>query len=256
MSTPYRVVSTNTVAWISPTHGVREVSSTGMQLWTRYTTSGDFGQKRPTTWVEFGPGAVEGLDRRLLGDVSDNRILELGCGSGGSSIALAKRGARVVAIDSDKNEAEMTRAAAEAAEVHVEVHNVALADLAFLQADSFDAVISIHSLATVGDVGRVFRQVHRLLKTDQPLVFSLPHPVALIADPEDGRSITSSYDESEPLGAGHHLTYRHGISHLFTQLTRANYRVDTLLEPSNVDASTGSHRLPASVVFRARKIGA
>ncbi len=227
-----------------------------MQLWTRYTTSGDYGQRRPSTSVEFGPGIVDGLDRRLLGEVANQRILELGAGSGRSSIALAKQGARVVAIDPDNGEAEMTRAAAEVAEVHVEVHNVGLADLAFLPADSFDAVFSVHSLASISDVGRVFRQVHRLLKTDRPLVFSLPHPAALTVDPEDGQTITSTYGETEPLGAGHHLTYRHGISHVFTQLTRANYRVDTLLEPAHGDDPVGPDKLPASIIFRARKIGA
>ena len=178
-----------------------------MQLWTRYTTSGESGQQRPTTSVEFGPGNVEGIDRRLLGEVANMRILELGAGSGHSSIALAKQGAKVVAVDPENSEAEMIRAAAEVAEVHVEVHNEALADLAFLQADSFDAVISIHSLAAVDDVGRVFRQVHRVLKSERPLIFSLPHPAALTVDPQDETSIRSRYDETEPLGAGHHLTY-------------------------------------------------
>ncbi len=227
-----------------------------MQLWTRYTTSGEYGQRRPSTVVEFGPGNVDGLDRRLLGEVANQRILELGAGSGRSAIALARQGARVVAIDPDNNEAEMTRAAAEVAKVHVEVHNVGLADLAFLHADTFDAVISVHSLASVADLGRVFRQVHRLLKSDRTLVFSLPHPAALMVDREDGTTIASPYDESEPLGAGHHLTYRHSIAHVFTQLTRANYRVDTLLEPSHADTTSARIRMPASVIFRARKIGA
>ena len=228
-----------------------------MGSWIRYTTAGDAGQRRPSTSVEFGPGAVEGLDRRLLGDVSTQRVLELGTGSGRSAIALAKQGARVVAIDADLEESEMARTAAEVAEVHVEVHHADLADLAFLQADSFDAVISIHALAGIADVGRVFRQVHRVLKSDRPLAFSLPHPASLTVDPSNGR-ITTPYEDDDPLGEGHHLTYRHSISHLFTQLNRANYRVDTLLEPTHDSESSESDAgtlLPASVIFRARKIG-
>lgn len=230
-----------------------------MELWNRYTTSGDFGQHRPTTSVELGPANVTGLDRRLLGEVANQRILELGAGVGHSSIALARQGARVVAIDPDFNDSEMIRAAAEVAKVHVEVHHTDLADLAFLQADTFDAVLSIHSLASVSDVGRVFRQVHRLLKSDRPFVISLPHPALLMIDRQDGQSITASYDEAEPLGAGHHLTYRHGIAHVFTQLTRSNYRVDTLIEPmdeqSGAGDDEGAPRVPSSVIFRARKIG-
>ncbi len=223
-----------------------------MTSWKRYTTQGEDGQRRPSSFVEFGPGETEGLDRRLLGEVSDQRILDLGTGSGRSAIALARQGARVVAIDPDEEESEMTRAAAEVAEVHVEVHNVDLADLAFLQADTFDAVYSVHSLAAVSNIGRVFRQVHRLLKADRPLVISLPHPAALTIDSNDPTSVTSNYHDPAPLGEGHYLTYRHGISETFTQLTRANFRVDTLLEPSH---GSDDQSMPASVIFRARKIG-
>ena len=220
-----------------------------MQTWTRYTTAGPDGQSRPTDSVELGPGEVTGLDRRLLGDVSGMRILELGTGAGHSAIALAKLGARVVAIDPDLEQVELARTASEAAKVHVEVHHADLADLAFLQADIFDAVISIHALAGVSDLGRVFRQAHRLLMTDRPITITLPHPAALMVDGESPDTIVTSYASNAALGEGVHLTHRHGIGHVFTQLNRANYRVDTLLEPQ------GDGPLPSSVIFRARKIG-
>ncbi len=220
-----------------------------MSTWTRYTTAGDYGQRRPTTSVELGPGDVDGLDRRLLGDVSDMRVLDLGCGAGHSAVALAKQGARVVAIDADESQVALTKEAAERAEVHVEVHQADLADLAFLNADTFDAIVAVHSLAAVADVGRVFRQGHRLLKTDRPIVMTLPHPAALMVTTDSPKTISSNYADTDTLGAGHYLTHRHGIGHIFTQLNRANYRIDTLIEPAN----NGPH--PASVVFRARKIG-
>lgn len=220
-----------------------------MSTWTRYTTAADYGQRRPTTSLELGPGDVEGLDRRLLGDVDGMRILDLGSGAGHSAVALASQGARVVAIDADESQVALTRESAERAEVHVEVHHADLADLAFLHADIFDAVIAVHSLAAVSDVGRVFRQTHRLLKADRPIVITLPHPAALMVTSDSPKTISSSYSDSKPLGEGHYLTHRHGIGHVFTQLNRANYRPDTLIEPT----SNGAH--PASVVYRARKIG-
>jgi len=220
-----------------------------MGSWTRYTTAGDYGQRRPTTSVELGPGDVEGLDRKLLGDVDGMRVLDLGCGAGHSSIALAKLGARVVAIDADESQVALTRSAAEREEVHVEVHHGDMADLAFLQADIFDAIIAVHSLAPVADIGRVFRQTHRLLKSDRPIIVTVPHPAALMVTTEEPKTISTNYADETPLGEGQYLTYRHGTGHIFTQLNRANFRVDTLLEP----AGNGPH--PASVVMRARKIG-
>lgn len=219
-----------------------------MSTWTRYTTAGDYGQRRPTTTVELGPGDVEGLDRKLLGDVTGMRVLDLGCGAGHTAVALASQGARVVAIDADESQVALTRESAERAEVHVEVHQADLADLAFLNADTFDAIVAVHSLAAVSDVGRVFRQSHRLLKADRPIVLTLPHPAALMVTAGSPKTISSNYADKTPLGEGHYLTHRHGIGHVFTQLNRANYRVDTLIEP----ASNGPH--PASAIFRARKL--
>lgn len=220
-----------------------------MQTWMRYTTAGSAGQERPLDSVELGPGDIGGLDRRLLGDVDGMRILELGTGAGHSAVALAKLGARVIAIDPDTTQVDLARQTAEAAEVHVEVHHADLADLAFLHADIFDAVISVHALSGVADIGRVFRQTHRLLKLDRPIILTLPHPASLMVDSDDPRVISSDYSSTEVLGEGPHLTHRHGISHVFTQLHRSNFRVDTLLEPPGPDPH------PASVVFRARKIG-
>lgn len=220
-----------------------------MVTWTRYTTAGDYGQRRPIDTVELGPGDVDGLDRKLLGDISDMRVLDLGCGAGHTAVALAKQGARVVAIDADESQVALTRESAEREEVHVEVHHADLADLAFLNAETFDAVLAIHSLAAVADIGRVFRQTHRLLKIDRQLIATVPHPAGLMVTSDNPKTISSDYADPSPLGDGHYVTYRHGIGHIFTQLHRANYKVDTLLEPE------GNGPYPASVVVRARKLG-
>jgi len=218
-----------------------------MHEWTRYTTAGPTGASRPDTFVELGPDHTDGLDRRLLGEVTGLRVLDLGCGAGRSSISLARQGARVVAVDPDTIEVDRVRTAADIAEVHVEVHHGELAELAFLPADSFDAIVAVHSLASIANIGRVFRQAHRLLRIDRPIVITLPHPASLVLD--DTSSVVGTYGSGDPVGAGEHLTYPHAIGEVFTQLTRANFRVDTLIE------STGATPLPTSVIFRARKTG-
>lgn len=220
-----------------------------MQPWTRYTTAGPAGASRPENFVELGPAHTDGLDRKLLGEVNGLRVLELGSGAGRSSIALARQGARVVAVDPDEIEVERVRMAADVAEVHVEVHHGDLAELAFLPADSFDAVIAIHSLAATNDIARVFRQTHRLLRTDRPMVMTLPHPAAMIVNPDEPKSIVRQYGVGEPLGENEYLTYPHTIGEVFTQFTRANFRIDTMIEP------IGDEQIPNSLIFRARKTG-
>lgn len=216
----------------------------GDSTWTRYSTAGRGGRTRPTDRVELGPGEVDGLDRRLFGDVEGLRVLELGAGAGNGSIALAAAGAKVVAIDADADQVVAARATAEENEVHVELHHSDLAELAFLRADSFDLVVSVHALAATADLGRVFRQVHRVLKSDKPIVVSLPHPAQIMLDAD------TTYLDAPPLGEGRQRTHGHTVSSVFTNLTRSNFRVDTLLEP------TGEGRTPASLIMRAKKLGA
>lgn len=210
--------------------------------WTRYTTSGRAGKQRPTDSVELGPGPVEGLDRRLLGDVSGLRVLDLGTGVGHSAVALARLGARVIGIDPDEKQLAAAREAADEAEVHVELHQADFAELAFLHADVFDVVLSVHALAGVENLGRVFRQVHRVLKPDRALVLTLPHPAALAATREE-------FGGKKTRGSGASLTVEHTTTEVFTLLTRSNYRVDTLLEPEG----EGLH--PSSLIMRGRKLG-
>lgn len=220
-----------------------------MQSWTRYTTAGPSGARRPDSFVELGPDHSDGLDRRLLGDLSGMRVLDLGCGAGRSSVAMARQGARVVAIDPDEIEVERTRTAADVAEVHVEAHHGDVAELAFLPADAFDVVVAIHSLAAVEDIGRIFRQTHRLLRADRPMVLTLPHPASLLTNPDHPTTIVRGYGSGGPLGENEFGTYPHSIGDVFTQFTRANFRVDTMIEPA------GNASVPSSMVVRARKIG-
>jgi len=209
--------------------------------WTRYSTSGKGGKARPTDAVQLGPGDVEGLDRRLLGDVHGLRVLELGTGTGNGAIALARQGARVVAIDPDPKHIASARQLADDSDVHVELHEGDLAGLAFLHADIFDAVVAVHSLAAVENLGRVFRQVHRVLKRDRPFVLTLPHPADLASSIDDYGSGVR--------GTSHMRTYPHSTTDVFTAMARSNYRVDTLLEPMG----DGPH--PLSLILRGKKLG-
>lgn len=218
--------------------------------------------------VGFGPDIDNEEIDRLLGHLEGKRVLELGCGSGAASIALARRGAKVIAVDNSADRLHQARLAADRAEVKLELHQSDLAELAFVRADSFDAAISIYALAGVLDLGRVFRQVHRVLKPEAPLLLSLPHPFMSLVEPDsdDPLAVTRSYFDQSPLtwraGAAEGVDYCHSVSEVFTALTRANFRVDTVLEPAPTPSDRRSSHwsdamlwLPATLVVRGRKMG-
>jgi SAM-dependent methyltransferase len=218
--------------------------------------------------IHYGPDVATDDELRLIGDVEGKRVLDLGCGVGHASIALARRGAKVIGVDPSPERLARAREAADHHEVKIELHQSDLAELAYVRADSVDLVVSAYALATVRDLDRVFRQVHRVLRPDQHLVFSLPHPAFALVDPasNDPLRIRRAYwdrtprpfETDEGTGADHPRT----ISEVFTGLGRANFRVDTLLEPGPAtDAkrspywSEVAQWIPTTLVVRGRKEG-
>jgi SAM-dependent methyltransferase len=228
--------------------------------WTRYSTAHPFARDRTTDHVSLGPD-VPSLDRRLFGDLRNKRVVDLGCGMGHGAVALARQGAKVIGVDPDAGQIVHARALADGHKVKVELHHADLADLAFCRSASVDLLVSTYALAGVEDLDRVFRQAHRVLTPDAPFVFSLPHPFTTLLHRAGDGSIRVARPTTSrlPLGDGPMLTYPHQFGDLHTSLTRANFRIDLLLEPEP-DPRTQAYNpaagwLPTTLVVRARKVG-
>ena len=103
-------------------------------------------------------------------------LLDLGCGMGHGSIALARQGAKVIAVDADPTQIAHARVLAEQHAVKIELHHADLADIAFCRSASVDLLISCYALAGIQDLDRIFRQAHRVLQPEAAFLFSLPHP--------------------------------------------------------------------------------
>ena len=61
------------------------------------------GADLPSDIVQFGPDLDDAAIGKLLasvGSLEGRRVLDLGCGAGAGSIALARRGARVISVES------------------------------------------------------------------------------------------------------------------------------------------------------------
>jgi len=224
------------------------------------------GNELPTDVVSYGADVAREDALKLLGSVEGKRMLDLGCGAGHNAIALAKQGAKVIGVDESSDQIADARAACEREGVRVELHHAPLAELAFLRADTIDGAISAFGLTPVEDIDRVFRQVHRVLRPEMAFVVSLPHPAFAVIDPSDPeRRVQRAYWDTAPLPAtedGRPAELPRTISQLFTSLSRANFRVDTVLEPEppargprSSGWSEAMAYLPATLIVRARKLG-
>lgn len=195
---------------------------------------------RVTTVIRFAGGIPDDSVLRLCGTLDEGRrALELGVGPHSNALAFAAAGARALAIDQDPGRIERLRGEAAAAEVSVQCHTGDLADLGFATSASIDLALADHTLDAVDDLGRLLRQVHRVLRTSRPLVIVVPHPFAEVHD---------ASRRGEPIAYGDR---GRTIGDWFMHLVRANFRVDQILE-----LGTGPGvAVPTTLAVRAVKEG-
>lgn len=195
----------------------------------------------PLDVITFGPDAPSDDELRLCGDVSGGkRAIELGVSNGHNAIAFAMAGAKSIAVDPDPERIARIRELATEHELRVECHEADLADLGFATSGSVELVVADRTLATTPDLGRVLRQVHRVLRTGQPFVIVLEHPFVPVAAELAGGGTPPVYG-----------TAGRTLGDWFTSLYRANFRVDALHELG----ATETHPAPTTLVLRARKEG-
>jgi SAM-dependent methyltransferase len=245
------------------------VATDNEEAWDKYSAAYQAAARLPTNVAHYGPDIATETELRLLGHLDGKRVLELGCGGAQCSIAFAKQGAHAIGVDVSGEQLAFARRLCEREGVKVELHQGDLADLAFLRANGIDLVFSSGALGFVEDLGRVFRQVHRVLRRGAPFVFSLPHPAWHLVDPDAAEQpplVRRSYFDRSPIrhqvDGVDFTVWNHTIAAIFSGLTRANFRVDNVLEPPPLPSSPRTPlwrdaftTVPRTLVVRARKEG-
>lgn len=197
---------------------------------------GDFLGEVDFVWC---PEGLREQDLRLLGDVRDKRILELGCGAAAAGRWLTKQGADVVALDISSG---MLR--------HAKIQNSRGVPVKLVQGDaanlpfgdgSFDIVFTAFgAVPFVDDSARVMREVHRVLRPGGPWVFSVTHPMRWIFldDPtESGLVAVHSYFDRRPYveydesGMATYVEQHRTLGDRIRELVAAGFTLVDLIEP-------------------------
>ena len=239
---------------------------TNTQAWDRLASRRGVASGADT--VQFGADLPTEADLRICGEFKGRRVLDIGCGAGENAVAMARRGAHVIAIDVSSAQLALGRTLADAAEVRVEWHRGDAADLAFLRADSIDLALATSVVHEIEDLDRLFRQVHRVLRAGAPFVFTHDHPMRLAVGRDDnepgglplGRlEVRRSYFDPSAIVTKRHdeeiQVWPRTIADVFSGLHRAGYRVDVLQEPEVLRSSDPGPATPTAVLWRARKEG-
>jgi len=111
----------------------------------------------------------------MLPPVAGLAGLDIGCGEGHNTRLLAKRGARVTAIDIAENFIAHARRAEAEEPLGIEYRVASAVDLPFADA-AFDFATGLMSFMDIPETDRVLAEAHRVLKPGGFLQFSICHP--------------------------------------------------------------------------------
>jgi SAM-dependent methyltransferase len=145
----------------------------GMTQSARYDAVADFYEQFAHDTYE-DPPMVALL--RLIGDVSDCRLLDLACGHGRLARELARRGGRVVGVDISAALLEKAYAREAASPLQITyVHSDAAAPET-LAGERFDGVVCSFGLSDIDNLDGAIATVARVLHPGGFFAFSLLHP--------------------------------------------------------------------------------
>ena len=210
-------------------------------------------------WYEgFRPSLkADELDalQRLLG-TGEGRCLDVGCGTGLATAAVAELGWSAVGVDLSEDMLERARGR------RVEVVRGSADALPFADR-SFDAAVSTWTHVDVGDFSAAVAEIARVLRPESPLVYIGGHPCFLgphslflggegMPELHPGYRTVGRYDGSAPgVGNEEGLRIRVGAVHLpldrfLAAFLEAEFRIERFEE-------LGTRDYPHAVALRARR---
>jgi 2-polyprenyl-3-methyl-5-hydroxy-6-metoxy-1,4-benzoquinol methylase len=221
------------------------------------------------TDVQYGPFGSSEKKLKLLGKIRGKKVLELGCGGGQASIALAKEGATCTGIDISHKQIDAARKNAENEGVKVEFLELPFSRIGELKPKKFDVVISIMALQYCIDLRALLKNVGNLLVKGGIFVFSIEHPFYLLMDPKDLRIKESYFNsglkmqrEKWPDNTVHYFAhYDRKISDIVNPIIDSGLKLETMVEPfDSQDKIWGVgyrkalvNKIAPTVVFKCRK---
>lgn len=232
------------------------------------------GEKRPHRFIE------KPMMRELLTSLVGKKILMLGCGTGEENLMLREFGAtEIIGIDLSKESIQLAKESYPDCEFVVgDMHKLPF------QENTFDFVYSSLAIHYSEDPESVYKEIHRILKENGQLLFSVGHPLRWACDEieisdEKYRIIAHGIDNENGQAYGNYNTFKKhnhyfkngevlsfyvgSPSFHFKKLKKAGFIIEDFLEGicteecKNIDYNYWNkyHEIPQFMAFLAKKEG-
>ena len=231
-------------------------------------------QKLSTDYVHYGPCCPTEEDLNLLGEVQGKKIIELGCGGGQCSIALAKRGATCTGIDLSEEQIKFAKNLARENDVKVNFIQGDIENLSMVDNESIDIAFSAYVFDWVQNLDEVFKEAFRILNKTGIIVFSMGHPfyICLGESPNpDDLKLKLGYFQRDILekdgNTGLTINYKlPTIGDIINGLISTGFCIEKIVEPEPVEekfmngTSTDYYPvevleiIPATIIVKSKKL--
>ena len=240
-----------------------QVHETNTEFWS--TIGNEFlGATSLPSWGGYLP-SEEKLN--LLGDLSNKRILEIGCGNGGSLKYIAERGGSDLwGLDISTDQIQRTKDFLESQGVSAKLICSPMEEECGLPNNYFDLVYSVYGIGWTTDLDRTFKRINSYLKKGGTFIFGWSHPIHKCVSVEDGKFIFSnSYFNEEWYRANMSekeiLLSNRMLSTYINSLANNGFVIEKLVEETdrkkavaaNNDFGRKAMMVPTAFVIKARK---
>ena len=221
--------------------------------------------------IHYGPGSPNEKKLKLLGNLKNKKVLEIGCGGAQCGVAMAKQGAKVTGKDISEEQLKFAEKLAEENKVKIKFIQGDIKNLKQIKSNTQDIVFSAFALHYVDDLLKCFKEVNRVLKKKGLFVFSFPHPFFRTINSKtlkikESYFKTGKWTEVFLDKTKKFVMYTHTISDLYGFLIDSKFLVEKIIEPDSrkkysYDPWCGLwdynskvlKMIPPTIIFKARK---
>jgi ubiquinone/menaquinone biosynthesis C-methylase UbiE len=194
----------------------------------------------------------EDITLDFIGDVKNQKVLDIGCGTGRYCELLAKSGAKVVGLDPSSKMLDYAKKKV-TCELKFELRLGRIED-AELPANHFDVVLSALTLGHISKLEPVIKKIDRIIKSRGRLIVSDIHPYW----PISGHDYTEFFDRS---GQEYRIPeYAHLLEEYWNLFKRFKFCIEGIREPKIDDRLIERFselkewkEIPLALILKARK---